>query len=72
MLNYQCDFKCNHSLVDHHVMLEELARQAILTKQHLVGVLFGIKKAYDSLAIWDSLNLYLLESEGQVPTFQAI
>jgi hypothetical protein len=53
-------------------MLEELARQAILTKQHLVGVLFGIKKAYDSLAIWDSLNLYLLESEGQVPTFQAI
>jgi hypothetical protein len=42
--------------MDHIVSLEKQARQAVLTKQHLVGVFFDTEKAYDNLAVQDSSN----------------
>jgi hypothetical protein len=64
--NYQYDFWCHYSLVDHFVTLEEQARQAFLTKQHLVVVFLDTEKACNTAwqyrILW-TLNHWKLKAE---------
>jgi hypothetical protein len=54
------------SLITHLIMLEEQAMQAFFTKQHLLGAVFDIERAYDTAwqcGIHQTLNCWKLNGQ---------
>jgi Reverse transcriptase (RNA-dependent DNA polymerase) len=69
--NFQCGFRQRRSTVDHLVCLETYVQEGFVAKQHVVGVLFDIEKAYDTT--WRYTILKQLQDwnfKGHLPYFK--
>ncbi|GFO23726.1 Pol-like protein [Plakobranchus ocellatus] len=68
--NVQCDFRKDHSTLDHLVRLETITKKAFARKKQVLAVFFDLEKAYDTTWSYGILkDLFDLDFRGRLPIF---
>jgi ribonuclease HI len=70
LANVQCGFRQRRCTIDHLVRLETFVQEGFVAKQHVVGVLFDIEKAYDTTWRYGIMRqLHEWDFRGHMPKF---